>query len=305
MLNTNDSLLTSSTTPLPFFKIIKIYRVKNLIYSSCILPDKSVAIASEANIIIFYSPLYLTQKTIKTSHIGKIFYITTINDYIFTCSTDRTIKIFTKTQESLELYQTLQGHSDWVYKVIKIAETTIASCSRDLTIKIWDIHHSLCLKTLVGHKYYVNCLYKITNEDLFVSGSWDQNFTIWSSKSFSIENTISPVPCSWNESIIEAASGVVVVGGNQKISIIDIKTVQIIAQVFIEAMAVSLEMVNDFVYFGDNKGHVKRFCIKHLRVEELSKLHKGSIFSTKLVQGKILITTSEDNFIILENEIKQ
>ena len=35
--------------------------------------------------------------------------------------------------------KTLKGHSDWVNFLVKINENTIASASKDKTIRIWDL----------------------------------------------------------------------------------------------------------------------------------------------------------------------
>jgi WD40 repeat protein len=45
------------------------------------------------------------------------------------------------------ILKTLHGHTNWVWRVIKLDGTSIASCSEDNTIKIWDIESGELLHT--------------------------------------------------------------------------------------------------------------------------------------------------------------
>ncbi len=49
---------------------------------------------------------------------------------------DKQIHICTATRQ---LLQTLSGHTDWVWHVIKLTEDVIVSCSEDQTIRIWHL----------------------------------------------------------------------------------------------------------------------------------------------------------------------
>ena len=74
--------------------------------------------------------------------------------------------------------QTLRGHSNTVYSIIKITESQIASGSGDNTIKIWDMLTSTCIKTLKEHSESVYCLIKLNNTQI-ASGSGDHSIKVW------------------------------------------------------------------------------------------------------------------------------
>ena len=56
----------------------------------------------------------------------------------------------------------LKGHTQAVLCMIHVKwdknYSTIASGSRDNTIKLWNMNTKSCIKTLKGHTSYVNCL---------------------------------------------------------------------------------------------------------------------------------------------------
>ena len=68
---------------------------------------------------------------------------------IVTASSDKKIKVFDypSFKESL----VLEGHTDWVYKVIKVDANRILSSSRDTTVKLWNIENGVCEHTFSGH----------------------------------------------------------------------------------------------------------------------------------------------------------
>ena len=53
------------------------------------------------------------------------------------------------------------------------------SCSRDKTVKLWDITTGECRKTYLGHESWVRRI-ALTKDGLtFVSGSDDQSIIVW------------------------------------------------------------------------------------------------------------------------------
>ncbi|RNA02788.1 serine threonine kinase [Brachionus plicatilis] len=73
---------------------------------------------------------------------------------------------------------TLKGHINSVWCLLSIDQNTIASGSKDKTIKIWNIRYSEYIKTLKGHTDCVRCLLSI-NQNTLASGSWDATIKIW------------------------------------------------------------------------------------------------------------------------------
>jgi len=88
--------------------------------------------------------------------------------------------------------QSLIGHYNSVYSIIKLSDTKIATGSSDKTIKIWNLLDSSCENTLSSHKGPVFSLLKLNN-NLFASGggSTDKTIKIWDSKSMTCIETLS------------------------------------------------------------------------------------------------------------------
>ena len=55
--------------------------------------------------------------------------------------------------------KTLIGHEDWVRSVIATADgKTLASCSNDQTIRLWDVGSGKCTAVLRGHTHVVETI---------------------------------------------------------------------------------------------------------------------------------------------------
>jgi len=55
----------------------------------------------------------------------------------------------------------------------------VFSCSRDKTIRLWDISTGYCKKTFTGHEGWVRRLSIAKDGQTFVSGSDDQSIIVW------------------------------------------------------------------------------------------------------------------------------
>lgn len=56
----------------------------------------------------------------------------------------------------------------------------MASCSADLSIKLWDFNQSFaCVKTMNGHDHNVNSVCFVPQGDFIVSSSRDKTIKIW------------------------------------------------------------------------------------------------------------------------------
>ena len=65
-----------------------------------------------------------------------------------------------------------------IHSLAVLLDNTLASCSYDKTIRIWDTANGILLKTLNGHTDYIHALAVLPNNTL-ASGSNDKTIKIW------------------------------------------------------------------------------------------------------------------------------
>lgn len=72
----------------------------------------------------------------------------------------------------------IQLHSDWVNEVIPFADTSVVSCSSDLSVKWWNYgrdEHQL----IGNHSDYVKCVTGLAQAGLVLSGGLDRQVKLW------------------------------------------------------------------------------------------------------------------------------
>ena len=83
---------------------------------------------------IYNKETYKPDLAIK-EHINSITFITTLSSGILTsCSKDKTIKLFNIKDNKYKILQTLNYHTNYVYKIIELKNKSLVSCSWDKSI---------------------------------------------------------------------------------------------------------------------------------------------------------------------------
>ena len=112
-----------------------IYKLTNhtdWIFCLCVLNDGRLVSGSRDSSIIIYNKTKYQPDLIIKEHNNSVLCITTLSSGILSsCSVDKTIKLFKIKGMKYELLQTLNYHSNIVYKIIELKNKNLASCSDD------------------------------------------------------------------------------------------------------------------------------------------------------------------------------
>ena len=108
-------------------------------------------------------------------------------------------------------------------------DNTLASCSLDKSIKLWNLDTGAELSTMSGHLLNVSCLaFKPDDPNILVSGSFDKTLKIWDlSRAACLSTVNAHSDCvnavSWSTCGKWLVSG----GDDKKINIYDAQTFQV------------------------------------------------------------------------------
>ena len=100
------------------------------------------------------------------------------------CSSDLSIKLwdFGPTATVPDCLRTLRGHDHNISGLLFLgpSDAQLVSCSRDTTVKVWEVSTGYCLRTLTGgHTEWVRCLAASADGALVASGGNDQTIVVW------------------------------------------------------------------------------------------------------------------------------
>lgn len=192
------------------------------IMSMTILSNNSLAVGSNGIIYIYNLKTFelLIKKEINEEDIMHILELK--NKNIITSLSDNTFKVLSidYPNKQIKCNQTVKKHDGVVTKVIELINSNIASCSFDLTVKIYhfdDIKNKYSpIISVTAHTYWINEIYQMPDERIIsVGGEFDPVMKIWklSSTSLDYQNCVKNVFCSNPDSIVLINSDFILVGG--------------------------------------------------------------------------------------------
>ena len=122
---------------------------------------------------------------------------------------------------SCKIVKTLIGHSGYIFCLLKLNESLLASGSLDKTIKIWDVALGT-YNNLEGHNSSITCLVKINN-NYFASGSWN-SIKIWSIANGNCIKTLLSIEAGFFIMVDDVNMAICNLNNSKIIRILDIQT---------------------------------------------------------------------------------
>eukprot|EP01084_Bolivina_argentea_P124554 220703_1 len=117
---------------------------------------------------------------------GSIYALTCTSDgeYIISGGMDKTIRLYNPHKSLLIKEYKAHGYDIQCIKIENNTKSTFASCGGDKSIFIWDINTGKILRKLWGHSQRINCLAFNQQNNIIVSGSFDQTVLFYDLKSY-------------------------------------------------------------------------------------------------------------------------
>ena len=216
------------------------------VYSLFLLKDERVASCSRDRTIRIFDPSndYHCAQVIKRHSKGLNSICQLDEGTIVSCADDKSIIIGD--------YAIINAHDNVISKVITLPNNRIASCSGDMTIKIWKSnppYSDTPIKLLEGHSDYANSLLYIKERDIMISEAWDYTLRLWNVSTYHCDKVIEGVGCDDTNSLYKIDKDRVIVGGWSKFSILNID--KFVIEKIIEDE--TLKQVFCFLKLRDNK----------------------------------------------------
>lgn len=233
------------------FKLVKFDNTNDMgIRGICLIENnKIVTVSIDGTMKVFISSEEngLVCKMTTLAHCRAINHICSLkNGYVATASSDKSVKIWNIKEQKkqneqgaqekvlvVELVAALYGHKGWIFKVIQLSDGTIATCSFDKTIKLWN-HINYELIEDIEYGAFVFSVNELRYRKYLVAGGEDRKIMFWWKKKennkFEKIATLSDTFCSNRNSIMEISNERIIVGGEDEIYVVSVSMFQVVTK---------------------------------------------------------------------------
>ena len=224
------------------------------------------------------------------------------NNKLITCSSDKSIKIWSIEQLSYQCdYTIINAHENIIYKVIPITNNRIASCSMDKTIKIWNSNHPYNLiKELNGHTKCVTSIIQLKGKEILISGARDKTFRIWNILTYQCATIINEIFCSMSNSLLELNNNRIIVGEDKSVAIINLDKYYIEhrkSTYMMSDVKSLMKLNNGNILCGSFRSVFIYDIINNTFVDKIYKLHDAPIYCLLSFNDNTFVSCSYDQKI--------
>ena len=280
------------------------------IFCLSILNDGRLISGSYDSSIIIYNKITYKPDLIIKEYKSTVWCITQLSSGIIaTCSSDKTIKLFNINGNNYNILQTLNYHTDKVYKIIELKNKYLVSCSYDKSIIFYLKDNNEYKKDYqISTKGPCNYINEIKENEICYSEKINDynnsNICFYNINERKVKSSISNISKMDISPLIMISKELLFIPGKNKISIININYYELIREINISNSGWTCGdcMLNENIIFtGDQKSIIIEWKIEGDNLKLISKKEKAHNYSsilTLLNMGNGYIASgSEDNLI--------
>lgn len=276
----------------------------------CLTADRRLASCSDDKTVKIFNLEDFTCEMTLEGHTDVVSYVGLLtNGCLISTSLDHSIKIWELKDHDYKCLATLTKHNDAVWKACEISDERICSCSSDCSVMVWKNTAPYDdIATLKGHKSSVFSFIELKNKKYILSCCYgDDKLLFWNTTDYKCEKELSRIDCPryGNNCLLEINDNKVLVGGRNKITVIDTTTLQVKSKVkllnagFICSI---VEFPNNLIITGSAGGEIFEVDLDGNQIlSKKEKAHEKDITSLILLDDKKLISSSNDKTIKIWN----
>ena len=228
---------------------------------------------------------------------------------IATCSSDKTIKLFNIKGNNYNILQTLNYHTNYVYKIIELKNKNLVSCSDDKSIIFYLKDNNKYKKDFkISTNGPCYCINEIKENEICYSEIINDNFNnnnicFYNINERKIKSSISNISKIDISPFIMISKELLFIPGKNKISIININYYELIREIEVSnsGWICGVCMLNDnIILTGDDKSIIREWKIEDGNLILISKkenTHKDSIYTLLKIGNGYIASGSGDKLI--------